>query len=133
MKLKANDKVLIITGKDKGKTGRIIRVITKHDKIVVEGANIRTKHIKKSANAAGQKITFEAPMSASNVMILDPSNNKPTRIGYRKLENGKKERIAKLSGTVLDNIPAEAKVAPKKKEKAASTAKSTSKKTIVKA
>jgi len=134
MKLKANDKVLIIAGKDKGKTGRIIRVVTKHNKIVVEGVNIRFKHVKKTMQGPGQKISFEAPMSASNAMILDPSTNKPARIGYRIMENGKKERISKLSGASLDHLSAEAKAKPAKKEKEkAAAAPKSSKKTIVKA
>jgi len=132
MKLKLNDKVLVIAGKDKGKTGKIIRVIRKHDRIVIEKVNIRTKHIKKTTQQPGQKIRFEAPINASNVMILDPTMHKPTRIGYKKLENGRKERISKLSGASLDNIvvEAESKDVPKK----ASEKKTTkSKKTIVKA
>ena len=104
MKIKANDKVLVISGKDKGKVSKVIRVIAKHGQIVVEKVNMRTKHIKKTATAAGQKITFEAPMDASNVMVMDPRDNKPTRVGYRMLENGKKERISKLSGLSLDTV-----------------------------
>lgn len=144
MKLKVNDKVLIIAGKDKGKVGKITHVIPKHNRIVVESVNIRIKHIKKTQTAAGQKISFEAPFSVSNAMILDPSNNKPTRIGYKKLDNGKKERFSKISNTSLDNLPMEAKVTatPKKKiaeKEAAKDTKETTKpesksrKTIVKA
>lgn len=102
MKVKLNDKVLVISGKDKGKTGKVVRVMAKNNKIVVEKVNIRTKHIKKTSQRAGEKITFEAPLDASNVMVLDPVQNKPTRIGYRRLENGKRERFAKLSGQVMD-------------------------------
>ena len=104
MKIKANDKVIIISGKDKGKVSKVLRVIAKHGKIVVEKVNMRTKHIKKSATKAGERITFEAPMDASNVMIMDPKENKPTLIGYRVLANGKKERISKLSGASLDTV-----------------------------
>jgi large subunit ribosomal protein L24 len=102
MKLKLNDKVLVISGKDRGKSGKIIRVDKKHNRIVVEKVNMRTKHIKKTMARAGEKITFEGAINASNVMILDPRENKPTRIGYKVLENGNKERIAKLSGESLD-------------------------------
>jgi|WetSurMetagenome_2_1015567.scaffolds.fasta_scaffold497622_2 large subunit ribosomal protein L24 len=132
MKLKLNDKILVITGKDKGKTGKIIKVLHKHNRIVVEKINMRTKHIKKTTQAPGQKITFEAPMNASNVMILDPTLHKPTRIGYKKLENGRKERISKLSGASLDNIVVEAETKPVVK-KTAEGKTSKSKKTIVKA
>jgi len=131
MKLKLNDKVLIISGKDKGKTGKIIKVIKKHDRIVVEKCNMRTKHIKKTPQRQGEKIRFEAPISACNAMILDPGMNKPTRITYKMLENGKKERISKLSGTSLDNIVVEAQSAAPGKKAEPKTPKS--KKTIVKA
>jgi large subunit ribosomal protein L24 len=145
MKLKIQDNVLIIAGKDKGKTGKIIRVIEKHNRIVVEGVGFRVKHIKKTQQKAGEKIRFEGPISASNAMILDPVKNKPSRIGYKRLENGKKERISKLSGASLDNISAAAKTtkavtagdaAVEVKPKATNghaNAKAKSKKTVVKA
>lgn len=130
MKLKLNDKVLVISGKDKGKTGKIIRMDCKHGKVVVEKVNIRTKHIKKTQAQAGQKIKFEAPISCSNVMILDPSSQKPTRITYKLLANGKKERISKLTGTSLDNLQVEEEKkteskAPAKKRATAPKAKKT--------
>lgn len=116
MKIKANDKVLVISGKDKGKVSKVIRVIAKHNKIVVEKVNMRTKHIKKTTTRAGEKITFEAPMDASNVMVMDPRDNKPTRVGYKVLENGKKERISKLSGVSLDALPEASKPKASKKK-----------------
>lgn len=116
MKIKANDKVLVISGKDKGKVSKVIRVIAKHNQIVVEKVNMRTKHVKKTATQAGQKITFEAPMDVSNVMVMDPKENKPTRVGYRILENGKKERISKLSGASLDTTPETSKPKASKKK-----------------
>lgn len=112
MKIKVNDKVMVISGKDKGKISKVTRVVTKHGKIVVEKVNMRTKFIKKSATQAGQMITFEAPMDASNVMIMDPKENKPTRIGYKVLANGKKERISKLSGVSLDTVAADSSSKP---------------------
>lgn len=111
MKLKLEDNVLVISGKDRGKTGKIIKIIKKHNKIVVENINMRVKHIKKAQGRPGEKIKFEAPIDASNVMILDPKENKPTRIGYKVLENGKKERISKLTGVSLDKS-----VSPKAKK-----------------
>lgn len=101
MKVKLHDKVIVISGKDKGKAGKIIRVITKRNQIVVEKVNMRTKHIKKTADRAGDKIVYEAPIDSSNVMILCPETNKPSRIGY-KVANGKKERIALASGASID-------------------------------
>lgn len=131
MKLKKNDKVLIIAGKDRGKVGHITKVIPKHEKIVVEGVNVKIKHIKKSQMGPGQKISFEAAFPASNAMILDPKENKPTRVGYKVLANGKKERISKLSGASLDNIPVEAAAKSETAKKPA--AKKTTKKTTIKA
>jgi large subunit ribosomal protein L24 len=95
MKLKLNDQVEIITGKDKGKKGKIIRLLSKQNQIVVEKVNIRTKHIKKTNERPGERIQFEAPIDASNVMLICPSCSKKTRVGYKKLENNKKERICK--------------------------------------
>lgn len=118
MKIKANDKVIVISGKDKGKISKVIRVIAKHGKIVVEKVNMRTKHIKKTSSGPGQKITFEAPMDVSNVMVMDPKENKPTRVGYRVMENGKKERIAKLSGSSLDNAAENTKPTAKRSKAA---------------
>jgi len=118
MKIKVNDKVMVISGKDKGKVSKVLRVIAKHNQIVVEKVNMRTKHIKKTQTAAGQKITFEAPMDSSNVMVMDPKENKPTRIGYKVLANGKKERIAKLSGASLDAAVAETANSKSAKKKA---------------
>lgn len=104
MKFKKTDKVIVIAGKDKGKQGKITKILRKQNKIVVEKINMRTKHIKKSQNKAGEKITFEAPIDASNVMLICPQTGKRTRIGYRKLENGKKERISKKSKESIDKI-----------------------------
>jgi len=95
MKLKISDQVQVITGKDKGKKGKIIKIDRKKNRIVVEKVNIRTKHIKKTNERPGEKIQFEAAIDASNVMVICPHCNKKTRIGYKKLENNKKQRICK--------------------------------------
>lgn len=116
MKIKVNDKVIVIAGKNRGKTGKVLRTISKHNKVVVEGVNIRTRHIKKNQQRPGEIIKYEAPFNISNVMIIDPKEGKPTRVGYKVGENGKKERISKLSGVILDNIPV-ASVKAKKEEK----------------
>jgi len=102
MKLKTNDQVVIIAGKDKGKKGKIMKVLIKNNKIVVEKVNIRTKHIKKTAQKAGERIQYEAPIDASNAMIVCPNCSKASRIGYKKLENKKKERICKKCNETLD-------------------------------
>lgn len=102
MKVKLNDTIRVIAGKDKGKEGKVMRVMVKSKKVVVEKVNIKTKHIKKTAQKAGEKIQFEAPVDISNVMVLCPNCKKTTRVGYKKLESGKKERICKKCSEDLD-------------------------------
>lgn len=105
MKIQLNDKVMVTAGKYKGKTGTVMKVFKKTERVTVEKVNIRTKHVKKTAQGAGQKIKYEAPIHVSNVMLVDPKTNKPTRVGYR-VENNKKVRFAKKSGqTIEKNLP----------------------------
>ncbi|MBL4695023.1 50S ribosomal protein L24 [Candidatus Gracilibacteria bacterium] len=104
MKIKLNDNVVVIAGKDKGKTGKIMKLLRKQNKVVVEKVNIRTKHIKKTSERPGEIVKYEAPFSASNVMLVCPETKKRTRIGYEKSENGKKMRISKKSKKTLDII-----------------------------
>lgn len=101
MRIHTGDTVLITSGKDKGKTGEVLRVLHGKNRAVVAGINMRTKHIRKTPQRAGQIIRYEAGISVSNVMLLDPKTKKPTRIGYL-FENGKKIRVAKVSGQVLE-------------------------------
>jgi large subunit ribosomal protein L24 len=101
--VKKDDNVIVITGKDKGKRGRIIAAYPRLNKVLVEGVNIVKRHSKPSqANPQGGIIEKEAPIHVSNVMLIDPKSNKPTRVGYKVLDNGKKVRIAKKSGEVID-------------------------------
>ena len=101
MKLKVNDKVVVMEGKQRGKVGKILKIDRKKNRVVVEKLNIVTRYRKKTPNAPGQKIQKEAPIHFSNVMIVDPKTGKPSRIGYRFLKNGEKERYSKKSGEVL--------------------------------
>ena len=95
------DKVVVIAGKDKGKTGVIQKVLPKTNRVVVEGVNLRKKHKKPTQNnPEGSILEIYAPIDASNVMIVDPKTKKPTRIGH-KVVKGKKVRVALKSGTVL--------------------------------
>ena len=95
MNFKVGDKVVVIAGKDKGKEGKIIKTLKNDNKVVVEGINMVTKHVKPSAqNENGGIIKIEAPIHASNVMILDPKTKKRTRIAHEIDENGKKHRIS---------------------------------------
>ena len=101
MNLKKGDKVIVIAGRDKGKTGVIQKVIPELNRVVVEGVNVRKKHQKPTqANPEGSIVEVYAPIDASNVMLEDPKTKKPTRIGH-KVVKGKKVRFAKKSGTVL--------------------------------
>ena len=95
MNFKVGDQVVVIAGKDKGKEGKIIKTLKNDNKVVVEGINMVTKHVKPSAqNENGGIIKVEAPIHASNVMILDPKTKKRTRIAHEIDENGKKHRIS---------------------------------------
>ena len=101
MKLHTGDNVVVIAGKDKGKVGRILRVLTDRGRIVVAGVNMRTKHMKKTPQSPGRKIRYEASMSVSNVMLIDPKTKKRSRIGRRAGESDGLERFAKNSGEAL--------------------------------
>ena len=102
MHVKKGDKVMVISGKDKGKTGVILASLPKKDRVIVEGVNIVKKHSKPSqVNPQGGIINQEAPIHVSNVMPIDPKSGEPTRVGYT-LVDGKKVRVAKKSGEVLD-------------------------------
>lgn len=101
MDLRKGDKVIVIAGRDKGKTGTIQKVIPETNRVVVDGINIRKKHQKPTqANPEGSIVEVYAPIDASNVMLEDPKTKKPTRIGHKEVK-GKKVRFAKKSGTVL--------------------------------
>lgn len=102
MHVKKGDKVQVITGKDKGKQGVILEAYPKKERVLVEGVNIVKKHSKPSQlNPQGGIVSQEAPVHVSNVMPIDPKTGKPTRVGY-KVVDGKKVRVAKKSGEVLD-------------------------------
>jgi len=115
MFFRAEDRVIVITGADKGKTGKVLKVDRKKNKVLIEGVAKVWKHVKKSQkNPQGGRLNKEMPISASNVMIIDPSTGKPTRVGVRYLSDGSKERFAKKSGASLGKIaPADPKYASK--------------------
>jgi len=100
-KLRTGDKVIIIAGKDKGKSGAIKEMLLKKDKVVVEGFNMVKKHVKPSNDDPGGIVEVEAPIHISNVMLLDPKDGKtPTRVG-RRIEDGKSVRFAKKSQEII--------------------------------
>ena len=102
MHFKTGDKVVVISGKDKGKEGNIIKVLRNENRVVVEGVNIVKKHIKGNGQQAGSITEVEAAIHASNVMIIDPKTKKPTRIGHEINKDGKKIRVSKKSNSSLD-------------------------------
>ncbi len=101
-KIKKGDTVVVTTGRDKGISGEVLRLITEDDKVLVQGVNLRTKHRKPSQANPGGLEKIEAPIHVSNVAIVDPKSEKATRVGYKSLKDGKKVRIAKASGETLD-------------------------------
>ena len=101
MHVKKGDKVMVISGKDKGKTGVILTAYPKKDRVLVEGVNIIKKHMKPNqANPQGGIESREAAIHVSNVMLIDPKTGEPTRVGY-KVKDGKKVRVAKKSGEII--------------------------------
>ncbi len=102
MNFKKGDKVVVIAGKSKGTEGSIIKVLRDENKVVVEGANMIKKHLKPTGEGNGSIVDMEAPIHASNVMMLDPKTKKPTRIGHTTNKAGKKVRLALKSNTELD-------------------------------
>ncbi len=106
MRIKVNDQVEVIAGNYKGVRGTVQRVLPKENRVVISGVNIVKKHQKPrqtgGRQAQGGIIEFEAPIHVSNVMIIDPDSGNPTRVGYRRDENGRRVRVAKKSGVDLE-------------------------------
>ena len=101
-KIKKGDRVIVTTGKDKGKSGQVTRIITEENRAVVAGVNIAKRHTRQTAQQEGGIISKEMPIQISNLALIDPKDGKPTRIGYKTLADGKKVRVAKRSGEVID-------------------------------
>ena len=102
MKMKKGDRVMVITGKDKGKTGEILRMFPDDNRAVVQGVNMIKRHTRATQTTTGGIIEKEASIHLSNLGHVDPKSDKPTRVGYRFLKDGKKVRYAKGSGEVID-------------------------------
>ena len=101
LKIKKGDKVQVVTGKNKGKVGDVIKVIPAENRVVVSGVNLAKKHTKPSQISEGGIIQKELPIHVSNVSHIDPKTNEITKVGYKMLEDGKKVRIAKKSGEII--------------------------------
>lgn len=102
LKVRKGDKVVVLTGRDKGKTGEIVRVLPLENRVVVQGVNIVKRHTRQSQTTQGGIIEKEASIHVSNVAHVDPKTNEPTKVGFRYLEDGRKVRFAKKSGEVID-------------------------------
>jgi large subunit ribosomal protein L24 len=101
-KIKKGDRVVLLTGRDKGRQGAVLKVIPKEDRVLVEGLNIVHRHTRPSqGDPQGGIKTKEAPLHVSNVALVDPKTGGPTRVGFR-VEGGKKVRFAKKSGEVIN-------------------------------
>lgn len=101
MQIRKDDTVMVISGKDKGKKGKVLKAMPKEDRIIVEGVNMQTKHQKQTRTVKSEIKHQEGPIHVSNVMIYDSKAKAPTRIGY-KIEGGKKKRVSKKTGQILD-------------------------------
>jgi len=102
MKIKKGDKVVVLTGKDKGRSGEIIKMMPKEGRALVGGLNLVKRHTRQSQTSEGGIVTKEAPMQVSNLAIADPKDGKATRVGFKTLDDGRKVRFSKRSGEVID-------------------------------
>ena len=102
LKIKKGDKVIVIAGKDKGKSGEVLRVVRETNRAVVQGVNLIKRHTRQSPGQTGGIIEKEAAIHVSNIAHVDPRSQLPTRIGFKVLEDGRKVRYAKRSGEVID-------------------------------
>jgi large subunit ribosomal protein L24 len=103
-KVKKNDQVLVISGRDKGKRGRVINVMTTKGKLLVEGVAMVKKHVRpnRQRGIAGGILERESAIDISNVLVLEPGSRKPTRVGYQILQDGRKVRVARKTGAVIE-------------------------------
>jgi len=102
MKIKKGDEVIVISGRDKGRTGEVLRVLPSEGRLVVQGVHMARRHTKPRLGDPGGIVERELTIHASNVAHVDPQSRRPTRVGYRFLEDGRKVRFARRSGEVLD-------------------------------
>ncbi|MGO4723278.1 MULTISPECIES: 50S ribosomal protein L24 [Inquilinus] len=101
-KIKKGDQVVVLAGRDKGKKGEVIEVRPADDRVVVRGVNIVKRHTRQTAKTQGGIVEQEAALHVSNVAHVDPTSGKPTRVGFKTLDDGRKVRVAKASGEVID-------------------------------
>ena len=100
--IKKDDNVIVLTGRDKGKKGKVIKVFPKEDCALVQGVNVVKRHQRQTQKEQGGIVSKEAPIHLSNIAHVDPKSGKPTRIGFKTMADGSKVRFAKKSGEVID-------------------------------
>ena len=101
-RIRKGDKVVVVSGRDKGRSGEVIKVIPNEERALVRGVNMVTRHQRQTAAQEGGLIRKEAPIHLSNIALSDPDSGKPTRVGFKTLEDGRKVRFAKRSGETID-------------------------------
>ena len=101
-KIKKGDRVVVTAGRDKGKTGEVRQVMPTEGRALVAGVNLVRRHTRQTAQTEGGILTKEAPIHLSNLAIADPKTGKPTRVGFKILDDGRKVRVAKRSGDLID-------------------------------
>ena len=101
-KIKKGDKVVVLTGRDKGRTGEVVRVMPRETRALVRGVNMVKRHQRQTQSQEAGIISKEAPVHLSNLAVADPKDGKPTRVGFKVLEDGRKVRVAKRSGDLID-------------------------------
>ncbi|TAL00786.1 MAG: 50S ribosomal protein L24 [Rhodospirillaceae bacterium] len=102
LKIKKGDKVIVLAGRDKGRTGEVVKALPEENKVVVQGINMVKRHTRASQTSNGGIVEKEAAIHASNVAHLDPKDNKATRVGFKIIDGDRKVRFAKRSGEVID-------------------------------
>ena len=100
--IRKGDNVVVLTGRDMGKKGSVIRVMPANERLIVQGVNMVKRHTRQTATQAGGIVEKESTIHVSNVSLVDPENGKPTRVGFRYLDDGRKVRFAKNSGELID-------------------------------
>jgi large subunit ribosomal protein L24 len=101
-KIRKGDKVVVLTGRDEGRSGEVIQVMPKESRALVRGVNMVKRHQRQNMNQEGGIIAKEAPIHLSNLAVADPKDGKPTRVGFKVLDDGRKVRFAKRSGDLID-------------------------------
>jgi len=103
MKFKKGDKVIVRTGRSKGKTGEVLKIYPRRNRAIVQGVNLIKRHTRPTQNTTGGIIEQESTIDVSNLSHIDPKDNQPTRVGYKHLDDGRKVRFAKRSGEIIDS------------------------------